>query len=101
MKKKKITSGKIDIKHLSILANIPISEKEEKSLKGELEKTISYIDILSQLDTKKIPPIFQTTNLKNVTRQDKSERFLSTEEALKNAPKTKKSYFVTKKVKWE
>ncbi len=101
MKKKKIASGKVDINHLSVLANIPISTKEKKALKEELEKTISYIEVLNELNTQKTAPIFQTTKLKNITRQDILEKSLNSKEILKNAAKTRGCYFVAKKVKWE
>jgi len=101
MKKRKKASGKIDVNHLSVLANIPISAKEKENLKEELEKTISYIEVLNELNTQKTTPMFQTTKLKNISRKDIPERSLNLKEILENAAETRGCYFVTQKVKWE
>jgi aspartyl-tRNA(Asn)/glutamyl-tRNA(Gln) amidotransferase subunit C len=92
---------KIDINQLSSLANIPLSKNEKASLKNDLEETISYIDILNQLNTKKTTPIFQTTRLVNVFTNDIVKKCLSLKVAVSNAPKKLKGYFVSKKVLWQ
>jgi aspartyl-tRNA(Asn)/glutamyl-tRNA(Gln) amidotransferase subunit C len=91
----------IDINHLSGLANIPLSQKEKTDLKADLEKTISYIEVLDQLNTNKTAPIFQTTKLVNVFANDVVQKCLSLKEALSNTPKKLRSYFVSKKVVWQ
>jgi len=92
---------KVNIDYLSSLANIPLSQKEKTGLKADLEKTISYIEILNQLNTDRTAPIFQTTKLVNVFANDVVKKCLSLKEALLGAPKKLRGYFVSKKVVWQ
>ncbi len=85
---------KINIKHVAKLANIPISEEEEKKLAQELESTLEHIERLSEIATDNVVPTSQVTGLENVFREDEICVSLTQEEALKNAKKTYNGFFV-------
>ena len=87
-----------DVKHIADLARLPLSEEEVQKFKGQLSSTLEYIEQLNQVDTSKVtfPP--QITGLENVWREDEVKPSLSQEEALSNAPKTHKGYFVVKAI---
>lgn len=78
---------KIDVKKNAKLANLPIKEDEIKPLGKALVETLSYINILEEVDTKGVEPTSQVTGLENVTREDVTTPSLSQEEALANAKK--------------
>ena len=94
---------KVDVKHLAKLAQMPVSKEEEKTLEKGFVQTLEVIDQLSELDTSKVKPTSQVTGLTNVLREDKvdKERMLTQKQALSNAKKTYKGYFMVPAIfKW-
>ncbi|MBI2012302.1 Asp-tRNA(Asn)/Glu-tRNA(Gln) amidotransferase subunit GatC [Candidatus Curtissbacteria bacterium] len=90
--------SKIDISHVAKLANLPISEKEEKLFTQQLTKILDYIDQIEKADTKSVSPTYNVSPNKNVAREDLPADCLTQDEALKNAPNSKNGQFVTKGV---
>lgn len=84
------------LQHIAKLSRLEIKPKKEESLATQLSETASYIDVLSQLNTKDVAPTFQTNHLKNVTRPDEIQDSLSQAEALSQASDTYNGYFKTK-----
>ncbi len=84
---------KIDVKHIAKLANLPVSAEEEKKFETQLGETLSYIEMLQEVDTKDVKSTNQVTGLENVFREDEVKPSLSQEEALKNAPATQNGFF--------
>jgi len=84
---------KLNVKHIAQLANLPISQKEEKKLKNQLTETLKYIDILQEVDTKNVKPTAHVTGLENVTREDISQSSLSQQQALSNAKQQYEGFF--------
>lgn len=93
-------SNKVDVEHLAKLAKLEVNQEEKEKLADQLEKTVDYIEILEELDTKRVKPSFQVTGQSNISRKDEPEKCLNQEEALANAPKTSNGYFVVPKIKW-
>lgn len=87
---------KLDVKHIAKLANLTLSEEEEKKFEKQLEETVEYIEGLSEVDTTNVEPTSQVTGLENVTRQDEIKPSLSQEDALKNAKSTHNGFFKVK-----
>jgi aspartyl/glutamyl-tRNA(Asn/Gln) amidotransferase C subunit len=87
---------KLDVDYLANLSALKLSRSEAKKLSQQLGQTLKTIALLEKLDTTQIPSTFQVTGLKNITRLDKLEpsRGLTQKQALKNARKTYKGYFV-------
>ena len=96
MKNSKIT--KENIKHLSNLANLKLTDKDLDKFPKQLSEILDYFKSLNQLDTKEIEPIAQTTGLENLTRGDKPEKSLDSDQVLSNAKNKHKNFFVTKAV---
>lgn len=87
---------KLDVKHIAKLANLTLSEEEEKKFEKQLEETVEYIEGLSEVDTADVEPTSQVTGLENVTREDEITPSLSQEDALKNAKSTYNGFFKVK-----
>lgn len=83
------------LQHIAKLARLVINPQKEESLATQLSETASYIDVLSQIDTKNITPTFQTNHLKNITRPDVVQKSFTQAEALSQAPDTYNGYFKT------
>lgn len=86
------------VKKVSKLANLPISKEEDMVYSEQLSKILDYIDQLGKVNTSSVEPTFNVTGLSNVLSEDEVRTSLSQEEALKNAPKNKDGFFVTKGV---
>lgn len=89
---------KIDVVKVAKLANLELSEEEEKLYGEQLSKILDYFEQLNQVDTSGVEPTFNVTGLSKVMREDETIASLSQEEALKNATKKKDGMFETKGV---
>lgn len=92
--------SKEEVKYIASLAHLELSEKEIEKFQKELSSILEYISKLSEVNTEKVEPTFQTTGLKNVLREDKVDRKreLSQEQALLNAPNKEKGFFKVRPV---
>lgn len=59
-----------DVKHLASLSAISLSDDELDSFRDDLERIISYIEQLGELDTAGVEPTYQVTGLENIYRED-------------------------------
>jgi len=89
-----------DVDHIAGLANIPVTEEEKKSLATGFTATLKVIDNLQIANTSGVKETHQVTYQENVLREDRvdEEKMFSQDEALRNAPKTYKGYFVVKQI---
>lgn len=76
------------VKHVARLANLEFSEEELKKFAKELSEILTFVEKLSKVTTKSIPPLAHAAGFKNITREDNTEPSLSSDEALRNAKDT-------------
>ena len=90
----------LDIDYIADLARLYLTAEEKKSFAPQLKSILAYIEKLSELDTEKVLPTFQTISLEDEVREDRadSKRTLSEEEALSNAPSKKGRFFRVPKI---
>jgi len=91
----------IDIKTVDEIAHLARLEFDADAKTGilkDLNRMISFVDKLSELDTSNVEPLIYMTDEKNVMRPDEPEVTLTQKEALKNAPKKDSDYFKAPKV---
>ena len=79
------------------LARINIPAEKINQFAKQLEPILEHFKSLSKVDTTNIVPIYQTTGLHTVLREDivNTSRMFTQEQALSNAPKSSNGYFVT------
>ena len=87
-----------EVEHIAELAKIKITEKEKKLFTKQFNEILQFFHQLDEMDTSSIEPTFHVVDIKNRFRDDKIETTLSTEEALKNAPKKEKNFFKAPKL---
>lgn len=87
-----------EVEKVAALARLSFNENEKKKLVKELDKIVTYIEKLNQLNTDGLEPTTHVIALKNVFREDQVEQWLTQDEALKNAPHSKEGYFSVPKV---
>ncbi|MCI8650859.1 MAG: Asp-tRNA(Asn)/Glu-tRNA(Gln) amidotransferase subunit GatC [Oscillospiraceae bacterium] len=80
----KITKELVD--YIALLSRLQPDESERVQMTAELEQIVSYMDILSHLDTGNVEPLSHVVPLRNVMREDIVEPSFPKEELLKNAP---------------
>lgn len=85
-------SMKFDVSHTAKLANLPLKDDEIKKFEKQLAETLTYIENLQEIDTKKVQPTAHVTGLENVLREDKAEESLTQKQALSNAKKTHEGF---------
>ena len=86
------------VRHVALLANLKLSEKEIKKFQKQLSEILAYVGKLNELNTKGIEPTSQVTGLENVFRKDEPKPSLSQKEVLSGAKKTEKGMFKTKAI---
>lgn len=94
-------ANKIDLKtvdEIAHLARLEFDEKSKPEILNDMNRMLSFIDKLNELDTEKVQPLIYITDEKNILREDTPETTLSQKEALKNAPKKDSDYFKAPKV---
>lgn len=87
-----------DIKYVAHLARLKLSPEEEKQLGAQLGQILAYIEKLKEVDVTGVEPTAHAFPLVNVFRADEPCAGLSTEDALRNAPKQSGGMFVVPKV---
>jgi len=80
-----MVSMKFDLNHLSRLANLKLTEEEEKELPGQLEKIIDWVGELSCLETDQAEK-FTPVNFNLRLEADQPEKSLPPAEVLALAP---------------
>ncbi|MFH1840820.1 MAG: Asp-tRNA(Asn)/Glu-tRNA(Gln) amidotransferase subunit GatC [Candidatus Shapirobacteria bacterium] len=65
----------MDVKKVARLANLILKEEEQEKYQDQLEKVLDSVAILGELKTEEVEPIYQVTDLENVTREDVTQKF--------------------------
>lgn len=74
------------VKHVANLARLAITKEETEKLTKELDAIITFAEQLNELNTENVEPTYHVLDMKNVFREDISQKGLPREEVLKNAP---------------
>lgn len=76
-----------DVLHLATLSALALLPDEIDRLRTDIERILSYIEQLNELDTSGVEPTYQVTGLKSVYRTDEvDDDSVSTETLLDLAP---------------
>lgn len=83
---------------LADLARLYIEPAKREGLKQDLQRMISFVEKLQEMDTGGTEPLLQMSDSVNVLRDDVVKGSVSREEALQNAPDTDGIFFKVPKV---
>jgi len=92
----KISEGTVD--HIAHLARLEFEGNKKAAIREDMEKIISFIDKLQEIDTENVEPLIFMTNEVNSLREDDPIVSLTQDQVLKNAPKKDSDYFRIPKV---
>jgi aspartyl-tRNA(Asn)/glutamyl-tRNA(Gln) amidotransferase subunit C len=87
-----------EVRQVAKLARLQLAENETVLLTEQLDRILSYIAKLNELDTSGIAPTTHALSLQNAFRDDLVEPSLPRQEALANAPLDNGESFVVPKV---
>jgi len=81
------------VEYVARLARLEITEREKDLYTRQLGDILDYVEMLNELDTKNVEPVFHVVPMTNVFREDEVKEGITREEALKNAPEKEKGFF--------
>lgn len=87
----KIDNHTVD--HLAHLARLEFENESKEAIINDLNRILSFVDKLNEIDTDNIAPLIYMTDETNVLREDIVAESISHSDALKNAPKKDSDYF--------
>ena len=92
----KITSS--DVRKVANLARLELPEDQIEIYTEQLEKILSYIDQLQEIDTENIPPTTRAVEVVNAMREDSVEVNCSREDILNQSPQREGDFFRVPKI---
>lgn len=86
------------IEKLAHLARLKFNDEEKEEIKHDLQRMITFVEKLNELDLEGVEPLTHMTDEINVLREDEIKGSVSRDEALKNAPLHDGQFFKVPKV---
>lgn len=83
---------------LADLAKLEFPHQAKDEMVKDLNRILSFIEKLNELDTKNIEPLIYMNEDVNVLREDEIRQDITKKDALRNAPKKDSDYFKVPKV---
>ena len=80
------------------LARINIDEEAAENLIPEMNKILSFMEKLNELDTSNVKPLVYMNEATNVWREDIVKQEISTADGLRNAAKHTDQFFMVPKI---
>ena len=74
------------VKRIAELSKLRFNDQEEDQILADLNRMLTFVEKLNELDTEGVEPLVYMTEERNVFRKDELIQRISHEEALKNAP---------------
>ena len=88
-----MSSDSFDIKKISLLARLKLTEEEQTRLGQQFKGILEHIDQLNQLDTKNVEPTSHVLPLQNVFREDEVKTVFEDGKYLSLAPRKDKGHY--------
>ena len=80
------------------LAKLEFDETTSKDIVKDLDRIVSFVEKLNEIDTSSVAPLVYLSDSTNVMRNDVVKQVITQAEALKNAPKKDSDYIKAPKV---
>jgi aspartyl-tRNA(Asn)/glutamyl-tRNA(Gln) amidotransferase subunit C len=86
------------LRQIAHLARLELKEGAEKEMLDSLNKILTWVEKLNEVDTAGVEPLTHLTDEVNVLREDQVQEPLPQERGLFNAPRKDDDYFRVPKV---
>ncbi len=87
-----------DVQYVSELANLELTEDEQRRMLRDMNAILEHVDKLNELDTTGVEPMAQVRTSNEALREDAVRPSLDRNVVMKGAPKTDGSFFKVPKV---
>jgi aspartyl-tRNA(Asn)/glutamyl-tRNA(Gln) amidotransferase subunit C len=74
------------VEKLAHLARLKFNDEEKQEIKTDLQRMISFVEKLNELNLDGVEPLLHLSDEVNVLREDEIKGSVSREDALRNAP---------------
>lgn len=89
------------VREIAALARLDLTNEETAMFVSQFKDILDYVSILNEVDTENIPPAYLSSANNSVTREDKIEASVPTNEFLTNVPQSKDDYVLIPRVHLE
>jgi aspartyl-tRNA(Asn)/glutamyl-tRNA(Gln) amidotransferase subunit C len=86
------------VSHLANLSRLHFNDEEKKEIRDDLQRMISFVEKLNELDTTGLEPVLHMSMEVNRLRKDEVRGSITAEEALSNAKDSYGHFFTVPKV---
>ncbi len=86
------------VNNIAKLARLEFKDEEKEEIKLDLQKMISFIEKLNELNTTGIEPLLHMSDNVNILREDEVKGSIIREQAFLNAPNHDEQFFKVPKV---
>jgi aspartyl-tRNA(Asn)/glutamyl-tRNA(Gln) amidotransferase subunit C len=93
-----MTIDKQTVEKVASLARIKVEETEVGTLVSEMNKILTFMEKLNELDTTQVEPLVYMNKEVNVWREDEVKQEISVKDGLKNAAIHNDQYFMVPKI---
>jgi aspartyl-tRNA(Asn)/glutamyl-tRNA(Gln) amidotransferase subunit C len=89
---------KKDVEYVATLARLSFTENEKETLIQDLNRILTYVEKLNELNTDDVDVIVNPYYIENKYREDNIEASMLVENVLANAPELLESYILVPKI---
>ncbi|GAA0733181.1 Asp-tRNA(Asn)/Glu-tRNA(Gln) amidotransferase subunit GatC [Clostridium oceanicum] len=87
-----------DVEYVAQLAKLELNENDKEIFANDLNKILSYMEKLNELDTDDVDIVVNPYYIENKFREDTVEESMSLKEVIDNSPEHLEEYIVVPKV---
>lgn len=87
-----------EVTYVAKLARLNLSDDEVEAMTIQLDRILSYVEKLNELDTDQVRPMTHAIEVQNAFREDKIKDSLGREASLQNAPQHNNEAFMVPKI---
>ena len=87
-----------EVSHMAALSRLSVSEEEQTLFARQMGDILAYMDVLAQVDTNDVEPLYSPAQHPGPLREDVSARRRERSEVLANAPEADGEYFIVPRI---
>jgi len=87
-----------EVEHVALLARLKVSESDIEKLTNQLNRILTYMDKLNELDTQGLEPMAHAQPVCNAFREDVVKPSLDPNNSLANSPERNETFFIVPRV---
>jgi len=87
-----------EVRKVALLGRLELSENEEASFSADLDRILTYVEMLNELDTSSVEPTAHVASIEAPFRDDQVTNSPNTEALVAGAPARDGTYFKVPKI---